>query len=158
VTGDRERAAQAVGRRVGVDRVVAGVTPIGKAREVRRLQEEGRRVAMVGDGVNDAPALVQADLGVAAGGSSAVTAGAAAVALVHEDLLRVPEALLLCRATLATIRRNLFWAFAYNALAIPVAALGLLDPMIAAGAMALSSVSVVASSLRLRGWQARGPA
>jgi Cu+-exporting ATPase len=134
--------------------VVAEVLPADKARVVAQLRAEGRSVAMVGDGVNDAAALVEADLGVAMGTGTAAAIEASDLTLTHGDLRAAADAIELSRATLRTIRRNLFWAFAYNVVGIPVAALGLLDPMIAGAAMAASSVCVVASSLRLRRFHA----
>ncbi len=150
LTGDHERVARAVGREVGIDDVVAGVLPQDKVARVRALQEEGRVVAMVGDGVNDAAALAQADLGLAMGAGSDVAVEASDLTLVRDDLLAAADAVRLSRRTLATIRGNLFWAFAYNVAALPLAAAGLLNPMIAGAAMALSSVFVVSNSLRLR--------
>ena len=157
VSGDTQRAAEAVGRSLGVDDVRAGVKPAGKAALVAELQRAGHRVAMVGDGVNDAPALAQADLGVAIGSGTDVAIASAGVVLVGGDPRGVPRALRLSRATVNAIRQNLFWAFVYNVLLIPVAA-GVfypstgwvLSPVLAAGAMALSSVTVVTNSLRLR--------
>jgi Cu+-exporting ATPase len=150
LTGDNERSARAVGARVGVDDVIAGVLPAGKADVVRELQADGRVVAMIGDGVNDAPALAQADLGMAIGTGTDVAIEASDLTIVTGDLRAAPDALRLSRRTLATIKVNLFWAFAYNVAALPLAAAGLLNPMIAGAAMAFSSVFVVANSLRLR--------
>jgi P-type Cu+ transporter len=153
LTGDHEGAARAVAREVGIDDVVAQVRPEGKAAVVAELQGQGRTVAMVGDGVNDAAALVQADLGVALGDGAAAAVEAAGITLTHGDLRGAADAVELSRRTLGTIRANLFWAFAYNVVGIPVAALGLLDPMVAGAAMAASSVCVVGNSLRLRGFR-----
>jgi P-type Cu+ transporter len=152
LTGDNPAAARAVAAEVGIDAadVVAEVLPTEKADEVRRLQESGATVAMVGDGVNDAAALAQADLGVAMGTGTAMAIEAGDVTLVRDDLRAVPVALRLARRTLSTIRGNLFWAFAYNVAALPLAVAGLLNPMIAGVTMALSSVFVVGNSLRLR--------
>ncbi|MFC6152935.1 heavy metal translocating P-type ATPase [Nocardioides yefusunii] len=150
VTGDNDGAARAVASAVGIDEVVAGVMPSGKVDVVRRLQDEGRVVAMVGDGVNDGPALASADLGLAMGAGSDVAVAASDLTLVRDDPTAVVDAVRLSRRTLATIRGNLFWAFAYNVAALPLAASGLLTPMIAGAAMAFSSVFVVANSLRLR--------
>ncbi len=150
LTGDNSRAAHAVAARVGIDEVIAEVLPEGKVDVVRRLQAEGRTVAVVGDGVNDAPALAAADLGVAMGTGTDVAARAADLTLVRDDLLVAVDALRLSRATLRTIRANLFWAFAYNVAAIPLAVAGLLNPLLAGLAMALSSLFVVTNSLRLR--------
>jgi len=150
LTGDNDRAARSAAEAVGIGEVIAGVSPAGKAEVVRRLQEEGRVVAMAGDGVNDAAALAQADLGLAMGTGTDAAIEAADLTLVRGDLLAVPDAILLSRRTLATIKGNLFWAFGYNTAAIPLAALGFLDPLIAGAAMAFSSVFVVSNSLRLR--------
>jgi len=151
LTGDAPQVAQAVASQVGIsaDNVYAGVTPEGKSQVVRQLQEAGHRVAMVGDGVNDAPALALAELGIAMGSGTDVAAEAADIVLTRSDIASVVTALRLSRATLRTIKSNLFWAFAYNTVAIPVAVAGLLNPMIAGAAMAFSSVFVVLNSMRL---------
>ena len=153
LTGDNERAARSVAEAVGIGEVIAGVLPAGKVAAIRRLQQAGRVVAMAGDGVNDAAALAQADLGLAMGTGTDAAIEASDLTLVRGDLLAVPDAILLSRRTLATIKGNLFWAFGYNAAAIPLAALGFLNPLIAAAAMAFSSVFVVGNSLRLRRWR-----
>jgi Cu+-exporting ATPase len=157
LSGDDRRTASAVATVIGVDRVVAEVRPAGKLEEIRRIQAEGKSVAMVGDGLNDAPALAQADIGIAMGGGTNVAVEAATITLMRGDLLGVVDGIGLSRKTMRIIRQNLFWAFIYNVIGIPVAAgvlyprFGLLlSPAIAAAAMAASSVSVISNSLRLR--------
>jgi Cu+-exporting ATPase len=150
ITGDNQSTAQAIATQLGIDTVFAQILPQEKAEIVQRLQREGRHVGFVGDGINDAPALVQADLGIAIGTGTDIAIEAGSIVLVKGHPLKVVEALALSQLALRTIRQNLFWAFFYNAAAIPLAAMGLLNPMVAAGAMATSSVSVVANSLRIR--------
>jgi len=150
VTGDSRATAQAVARRVGVSEVRAQVKPHGKLDEVRRRQRDGQRVAFVGDGINDAPALAAADVGITFATATDVAVGAADLTILHEDLRRIPEAIRLARRSVRVIKENLFWAFFYNLGAIPLAATGHVGPGIAAAAMMVSSISVVLNSLRLR--------
>ncbi len=156
-TGDQPHTAHAIAAAAGIDRVVAGVSPEGKRDEIRRLQREGEVVAMAGDGINDAPALAQSDVGIAIGTGSDIAIEAGDITLMRGDLRAAVQAIELARATMRTMRQNLFWAFVYNTVGIPIAAGALypafgilLSPIIASAAMAMSSVSVVTNSLRLR--------
>ena len=153
LTGDNQRTAAAVAATLGITEYRAEVLPAGKAAEITRLQQSGHCVAMVGDGVNDAPALAQADLGIAMGSGTDVAIQAAAITLMRSDPALIADAIAISRATRAKIRQNLFWAFAYNVIGIPLAGFGLLSPVIAGAAMAFSSVSVVSNALLLRRWR-----
>ena len=149
-TGDLSAVAQHIARLVGIERVIARATPSMKLELIHELQQQGKRVGMIGDGINDAPALIAADVGLAIGGGADIAVEAADITLLGGDIARVAATVELSRRTMSIIRQNLFWALGYNVVAIPIAAAGRLNPMIASAAMAFSSVSVVSNSLRLQ--------
>lgn len=149
ISGDNRRTAQAVADSLGIDRVLAEVLPHEKSGEIKRLQDEGEQIVFVGDGINDAPSLIQADLGIAMGSAADIAKEAGQIILMQNNLSKVLESIELSRTTFRTIRQNLFWAFFYNIVAVSLAIAGFLNPAIAAAAMAFSSVSVVGNSLRI---------
>jgi Cu+-exporting ATPase len=150
LTGDNERTAKAIAKQVAIERVIANVLPGEKANEIKKLQAKGKVVAMVGDGINDAPALAQSDIGIAVGSGSDIAKETGGIVLIKDDLRDVVAGIKLSKATMKKIKQNMFWALGYNTAAIPVAAVGLLNPIIAAAAMAISSLSVVTNSALLK--------
>jgi len=150
ITGDNKKTAEAVAGELGIDEVLAEVLPSEKAGEIKRLQEKGEKIVFIGDGINDAPSLVQADLGIAMGSATDIAKEAGQIILMQNNLEKAVEAINLSKFTFRAIKQNLFWAFIYNIVAVPLAAVGMLNPMIAAGAMSFSSISVVLNSLRLK--------